>query len=41
MEDKVKTGLKAKGTFVVRDKDGNIKQTGEITSKEEKEREGK
>ena len=32
----VQLGLKAKGSFVVRDKDGNIKQEGDIKAKEEK-----
>ena len=33
---KVKSGLKAIGWFEVRDKNGNLKQKGEIVSKEEK-----
>ena len=37
VKGEVKAGLKAKGWFEVRDKDGNLKQKGEITSKEEKE----
>ena len=37
VKGEVKTGLKAKGWFEVRDKDGNLKQSGKIISKEEKE----
>ena len=35
VKGEVQTGLKTKGWFEVRDKDGNLKQKGEIIHKEE------